>query len=92
VCLGTHFSRLAKPLTRRLESGLANMAVALDDVDLTSGAVGECGDLSGPLVPAQHCGTMVERLNKDDGLVGGHGKAIGMCLVVECFASLLKNG
>jgi hypothetical protein len=22
----------------------------------------------------------------------GHGKAIGKCLVVDCFASLLKNG
>jgi hypothetical protein len=67
------------------------LAVALDDVNLKSGAVGEHGDLPCTLIPAHRCGTMEEGLNKDDGLVGGHGKAIGKCLglVVNCFAPLL---
>jgi hypothetical protein len=68
------------------------LAVALDDVNLTSDAVGERGDLPGALVPAHCCCAMVERLNEDDSVVGGNSKAIGKCLVVECFAPLLKNG
>ncbi len=50
------------------------------------------GNLHGALVPAHCCGRMVERFDKDDGLGGGHGKAIGKCLVIEWFASLLENG
>jgi hypothetical protein len=82
---------LQKPLTCRFESGLVNLAIALDDVDLTSGTVGKCDDLPGALVPAHRRGGMVECLNEDDGLVGCHGKAIGKCLVVKCFAPLLKK-
>ncbi len=92
VSLGVWFPRLAKPLAGSLESGLVDLAVALDDVDLMSSAVGEHGDLSCALVPANCSGMMVESLNKDDGLVRGHGKAIGKCHVVKCFAPLLKNG
>ncbi len=90
--LGVQFPRLAKCLTGSLESGLVDLAVALDDVDLTSSAVGECGDLPRALVPAHRSSATVESLDKDDGLVGGHGKAIGESLVVECFAPLLENG
>jgi hypothetical protein len=43
------------------------------------------------LVPADCRGATVERFDEDDGLVGGHGKAIGKCLVIECLAPLLKN-
>jgi hypothetical protein len=94
LCAGLEIDspKLAKPLTCRLESGLINLAIALDDVDLMSGAVGKQGDLPGALVPAHHCGGTVECLNEDDGLVGGHGKAIGKCLVVECLAPLLEYG
>jgi hypothetical protein len=80
-----------KNFTHRFESGLIDLAVALDDVDLTSGAGGKCSDLSGALVPAHHCSATVECLNKYDSLVGGHGKAIDKCLVIQCFAPLLKN-
>jgi hypothetical protein len=49
--------------------------MVLDDVNLTSSAVGECGDLFCALVQA-HCSGMVEEgFIKDDGVVGGHGKA-----------------
>jgi hypothetical protein len=74
---------LQKPLTRRFEGGLVNLAVALDDVDLTSGAVGKRDDLPGTLVSAHHHGVTVECLNEDDGLVRGHGKAIVICLFVN---------
>ncbi len=57
MSLGISFPRLAKPHTRRFESGLIDLAVDLDDVDLTSGAVGKCGDLPDvwfqPIVVAQ---------------------------------------
>ncbi len=92
MSLGVRFPRLAKSLTGSLESGLVDLAVALDDVDLTSGAVGEHGDLPCALVPAHRSSASAESLDKDDGFVGGHGKAIGKCLVVECFAPLLENG
>ncbi len=92
MSLGVRFPRLAKSLTGSFESGLINLALALDDVNLMSSAVGECGDLPCVLVPAHCSGMMVESLDKDDSLVGGHGKAISKCLVVECFALFLKNG
>jgi hypothetical protein len=79
-------------LTRSLESGLVDLAVAFDDVNLTSSTVDERGDLPCALILAHCSGVMVESINKDDGLVGGHGKAIGKCLVVKCFTPLLKNG
>jgi hypothetical protein len=60
--------------------------------DLTSSAAGNHGVLPCALISAHGSGTIVESFNKDDGLVGGHGKAIGKCLIVECFASLLQNG
>jgi hypothetical protein len=90
--LGIDSPRLAKPLTRRLESGLVDLDITFDDVNLASGTVGKQGDLPGTLVPAHHRGTMVERFDKDDGLVGGHGKAVGECLVIKWFAFLLENG
>jgi hypothetical protein len=67
------------------------LAITLDDVNLVTGAVGKQGDLPGALVAALCRGTTVERFNKDDGLVGSHGKAVSKCLVIEWFASLLKN-
>ncbi len=90
--LAIDFPGLAKPHTCRFESGLVDLAIALDDADWMSGAVGKRGDLPGALVPAYHCGAMVEHLTKVDGLVGGHGKDIGKCLVVKCFESFLENG
>jgi hypothetical protein len=83
---------LQKSLTRSFESGLVDLAIALYDVKWTSSALGKSGDLPCALVPAHHSGTMMEGFDKDDGLVGGHGKAIGKCLVIKCFAPLLKNG
>jgi hypothetical protein len=65
------------------------LAITFDDVDLATGAVGKQGNLHCTLVRAHHCGTMVD---KDDSLVRGHGKAVGECLVIEWFASFLKNG
>jgi hypothetical protein len=57
-----------------------------------SSAVDGSGDLSLALA-SSHCSyAMVDGFDKDDSLVGGHGKAIGKCLVVKCFAPLLKNG
>jgi hypothetical protein len=67
------------------------LAVALDDVNLTSSAVSERGDLPCALISSHHSGAMVESLDKEDGLVGGHGKAISKCLVAECLAPLLKK-
>ncbi len=92
MSLGVWFPRLAKSLTGSLESGLVNLAVALDDINLTSTAVGECGDLPGALVLAHHSSRTVESFNKYDGLVKGHGKAISKCIVVDSFAPLLENG
>ncbi len=74
------------------KSGLIDLAINFDDVDLATGAVGKWGNLHGSLVPAHHSGTRVERFNENDGLVGGHGKAVGKCLVIKQFASLLENG
>jgi hypothetical protein len=74
------------------EIGLVDLAVALYDVNWTSGAVGESGDLSCALVPAHRSGATVEGLDEDDSLVGGHGKAIGKCLIIKCFSPMLKNG
>jgi hypothetical protein len=69
------------------------LAAAFNDDDLTSSAVGNHGVLPCALISAHGSGTMmVESFNKYDGLVGGHGKAIGKCLIVECFAPLLQNG
>ncbi len=92
TCLGINSPRLAEPLTCKFESGLVDLAIALDHVDLASGAVGKRGDLPGALVPAHRRGTTVERFDEDDGLVGGHGKAVGECLVIKWCSSLLKNG
>ncbi len=92
MCLGINSPRLAEPLTCKFESGLIDLAIALDDVDLASGAVGKQADLPGTLVPAHRHGKTVERFHKDYGLVGGHGEAIGECLVIKWFSSLLKNG
>jgi hypothetical protein len=90
--LGMNSPRLTETLTCRLERGLVNSAITFDDVDLATGAVGKRGNLHGTLVPAHRSDTTVERFNKNDSLVGGHGKAIGKCLVIEWFASLLENG
>ena len=90
--LGMDSPRLAEPLTCRLESGFDDLAITFDDVDLATGAVGKQGNLHCALVPAHRRGTTVERFDKDDGLVGGHGEAVGECLVIKWFASLLKNG
>jgi hypothetical protein len=68
------------------------LAIALDDVNLASGAVGKQGDLPGALVPAHCHGTMVEPFNKDDSLVGGHCTAVSEWLVIKWFALLLENG
>ena len=84
------FPRLAESLTLRFESGLVNLAITFDDVDLAAGAIGKRDNLHGALVPAHCCGTTVECFDKDDGLIGGHGKAVGKCLVIKWFASLLK--
>jgi hypothetical protein len=89
--LGIGPPRLTKPLTCRLESGLVDLAITFDDVNLATSAVGKQGNLHGTLVQAHCCGTMVVCFNKDDGLVGGHGETVGKCLVIEWFASLLKN-
>ncbi len=85
------FPRLAESLTCRFESGLVDLAITFDDVDLATGTVGKQGSLHCALVPAHRRGMTVERFDKDDGLVGGHGKAVGKCLVIEWFASLLEN-
>ncbi len=85
------FPRLAEPLTCRLESGLVDLAITFDDVDLAAGAVDKHGNLYGALVPAHHSGTAVERFKEYDVLVGGHGKAVGKCLVIVRFASMLKK-
>ncbi len=84
--------RLAEPLTCRLESGLVDLAINFDDVDLATGAVGKGGNLHCALVPAHRSGKMVERFDENDCLVEGHGKAANKCLVIEWFVSLLKNG
>jgi hypothetical protein len=75
--MGVRFPGLAKPLTDSLESGLVNLAVDLNDVDLMSRAVFEPGDLPCALVPAHRSSKTVECLNEDDALVRGHGKSIG---------------
>jgi hypothetical protein len=67
------------------------LAIALNIVDLTSSAIGECDNLPPALVPAHCSGAMVESPDEDDGLVRGHGKAIGKFLAIKCFAPLLKN-
>jgi hypothetical protein len=82
-CFPQVWESIAEPLTRRLESGLVDLAIALDDVNLAYGAVGKQGDLPGALVPAYCHGTTLECFDKDYGLVGGHGKAISECLVIE---------
>ncbi len=86
------FPRLAEFLTCRFESCLVNLAITFDDVNLATGSVGKQGNLHCALVSAHRHGMVVECFNEDDGLVGGHGKAVGKCLVIEWFASLLKNG
>jgi hypothetical protein len=84
--------RLTESLTCRLESGLIDSAITFDDVNLATGAVGKQGNLHGALVLGYCRGTMVERFNGNNGLVGSHGKATSERLVIEWFASLLKNG
>jgi hypothetical protein len=44
------------------------------------------------LVPAHPSGATVEGFDKDISLAWGHGKAIGKCLFIKCFAPLLENG
>jgi hypothetical protein len=83
---------LAESLTLSFESGLVDLAIALYDINRASGTVDKSGDLPCALIPAHHGGARVEVLNKGDGLVVGHCKAIGKCLIVKCFAPLLKNG
>ncbi len=90
--LGICLPGLEKSLTCSLESALIDLTIALDDVNLRSSAVGERSDLPRALIPAHRSGARVEGLDKSEGLAGGHGKATGKCLVIECFASLLKNG
>ncbi len=70
------------------------MAIALDDVNLASGAVGKQGDLPGALVPAHCCGTTVERFDKDDGLVARLGNPFGIPRnsVIILISDLLDSG
>jgi hypothetical protein len=89
--LGVRLPRLVKSITCKFESGFVNLAISLDDVNWASSSVGKSGDLLGALVPAHGSGRAVEGLDKDGGLVGGHGKAIVKCLDIKCFAPLLKN-
>jgi hypothetical protein len=84
--------RLTESLTCRLESGLVNLAITYDDVNLATSAVGKQGNFHCALVPAHRSGRMVERFGKNDNLVEGHVEAIGECLVIKWFASLLENG
>jgi hypothetical protein len=62
---------------------LANLTV-----DSRSSAIGKQGDLPGAL--AHRRGPTVECFDKDDGLVRGHGKIVGECLVIEWFAPCSK--
>jgi hypothetical protein len=66
------------------------LAVALDDVALMYCTVGERGDLPDALVLVHHHSTMGERLNKDDGLIGGHGKAVVSALLSSALHPCLK--
>jgi hypothetical protein len=75
VSLGIQLPGLAKSLTPSLESCLINLAIAFDDVDLTSSTVGERSDLPCALIPAHCSDVTVKSLDKDDDLVRDHGKA-----------------
>jgi hypothetical protein len=52
MSLGVWLLRLEKSLTRTFESGLVNSAIAFDDVNLTSSAVGERDNLPCALILA----------------------------------------
>ncbi len=82
---------LAKPLTRSLQRGLIDLAIAFDDVDGYTRAVGEGGDLLGALVSSHCSGEIEEGLGEDDGLTSCHVETIGKCLVVKWCNSLLVD-
>jgi hypothetical protein len=90
--LGIRLPGRTKSLACSFEGGLIDLAIAFNSVDSASKVVGDCGDSLGALVPAHCGGTAVEGLDMYDSLVGSHSKAIGQCLLVKCFAPLLKNG
>jgi hypothetical protein len=89
--LGISLAGLAKSLTRSLQRGLVNLAIAFDDAYGCTSAVGEGGDLLGALVPTHRCGAIEEGLGEHNGLIGSHVEAIGKCLVVEWCNSLLVD-
>ena len=89
--LGISLSGLAKSLTRSFQGGLVDLAIAFNDVDGYTRAVSEGGDLLGALVPTHRSGATEEGLGEHDGLIGGHGKTVGKCLVVERCNSLFVD-
>jgi hypothetical protein len=76
--------RLAKSLTCSFESGLVDLAVALDDSNRLTSTVDKCGDLLGPFNPVHCGGVAMESFDKYNTLVGCHGEPIGECLIVDC--------
>ncbi len=89
--LGISLSGLAKSLTRSFQGDLINLAIAFDDVDGYTRAVGEGGDFFGALVPTHCSGVTEEGLDEYDGLICGHVETVGKCLVLERCNSLLVD-
>jgi hypothetical protein len=86
------FPRLAKSFTGILESGLVDLAIALDDINLSSNAVGKCGDLPGALVPAYCSSATVESLDKNDSLVEVMAKPFVSALSLSALHPCSKMG
>jgi hypothetical protein len=89
--LGISLFGLAKSLTRSFQGGLIDLAIAFDDVDGYTRAVGEGGDLFGALVPTHRGGATEEGLGEDDGLICSHVETVSKCLVIEWCNSLLVD-
>jgi hypothetical protein len=93
LCLrfGIDLAGLAKPLTCSLQRGLVDLAIAFDDVNVYTRAVGEDGDLLGALVLSHCSGAIEDGLGEDDGLTSGHVETIGKSHVVKWCNSLLVD-
>ncbi len=69
--------RIAKSLARSFQGGLIDLAIAFDDVDGYTRAVGEAGDLFGALVPTHRSGATEEGLGEYDSLICGRVETVG---------------
>ncbi len=89
MTFGIHLTCLAKSLASNLQGCFIDLPVALNEIYLSSTAVGKGSDFLGALVPSHCSGAMRDCFDEDHRLVSSHPKTASKSFVVKCLASLL---